>query len=139
MYIKQAARANKKNNNRGYSLIEVLIAMAIFSLGILGVAGMQISSTGSNSNARKITDATYYAEDRLERLMSLAWADPNLDPAGNTHTVATADGYTIEWDVTDADLDANGTNDSKIINLTVSHDVFDVGRISMQYIRHQQD
>ena len=137
MYIKQAARANKKNNNRGYSLIEVLIAMAIFSLGILGVAGMQISSTGSNSNARKITDATYYAEDRLETLMSLPWADADL--VAGTHTEATANGYTIEWIVTDADLDANGTNDSKIINLTVSHDVFDVGRISMQYIRHQQD
>ena len=137
MYIKQAARANKKNNNRGYSLIEVLIAMAIFSLGILGVAGMQISSTGSNSTARKITDATYYAEDRLETLMSLSWADADLVAA--THTEATANGYTIEWIVTDADLDANGTNDSRIINLTVSHDVFDVGRISMQYIRHQQD
>ncbi len=137
MYIKQTARANKKNNNRGYSLIEVLIAMAIFSLGILGVVGMQISSTGSNSTARKITDATYYAEDRLETLMSLSWADADL--VAGTHTEATADGYTIEWIVTDADLDANGTNDSRIINLTVSHDVFDVGRISMQYIRHQPD
>ncbi len=134
MCINQPAKTDKKNNNRGYSLIEVLIAMAIFSIGILGVAGMQISSTGSNSTARKITDATYRAEDRLETLMSLTWADPNLDPAGNTHTVATGDGYTIEWIVTDADLDANGTNDSKIINLTVSHDVFDVGSISLQYV-----
>jgi type IV pilus modification protein PilV len=135
MYIKQAARTNKKNNNRGYSLIEVLIAMAIFSIGILAVAALQISSTGSNSAARKITDATCYAEDRLETLMSLPWADADL--VAGTHTVATADGYTIEWIVTDADLDANGTNDSRIINLTVSHDAFDVGRISMHYIRHQ--
>jgi len=135
MYIKQAARANKKNNNRGYSLIEVLIALGIFSIGILGVAAMQISGTSSNSTARKITDATYYAEDKLETLISLPWADADL--VAGTHTEATPDGYTIEWIVTDADLDANGTNDSRIINLTVSHDVFDVGRISMQYIRHQ--
>ena len=96
---------------------------------------MQISGTGSNSTARKITDATYYAEDKLETLISLPWADADL--VAGTHTEATGDGYTIEWIVTDADLDANGTNDSRIINLTVSHDVFDVGRISMQYIRHQ--
>jgi hypothetical protein len=45
-----------------------------------------------------------------------------------------ADGYTIQWDVTDADLDANGTNDSKIIDLTVSHNVFNGGTTSLLYV-----
>jgi len=132
--MNQPAKTDKKNNNRGYSIIEVLIALSIFSIGILGIAALQISSTGSNSTARKITDATYYAEDKLEQLISLAWADPDLDPAGNTHTEAAADGYTTQWDITDADLDADGDDDSKIIDLTVSHDTFDDGTISLRYI-----
>jgi prepilin-type N-terminal cleavage/methylation domain-containing protein len=137
--MNQPAKTNKKNNNQGYSLIEVLLAISIFSIGILGVAALQISSTGSTSTASKITDATYYAEDKLEELISFDWADPDLDPAGNMHTEATADGYTIQWDVTDADLDANGTNDSKIIDLTVSHNVFNVGTTSLLYVIAQPE
>jgi type IV pilus modification protein PilV len=132
MFLKQAAKKDKENNNQGFSLIEVLIAMAIFSIGIMAIAALQITSINSNSSARKITDVTYYAENQIETLMSLPWADADL--TAGTHTEATADGYTIEWIVTDSDLDANGDADSKIIDLAVSHDAFNIGSIIMTYI-----
>ncbi len=132
MYMNKAVKSGKKNNNQGYSLIEILIAIAIFSFGILAIAALQISSTGSSSSARKITDATYYAEFALETLMSLPWDDANLTEGA--HNDVPEAGYTIQWNVTNSDLDANGKVNSKIIDLTVSHDAFDIGNISLRYI-----
>lgn len=132
MFLKQAAKTDK-NNNQGFTLVEILIAMAIFSIGILAVTAMQITAINSNASARKITDVTTLAEDRLERLMALPWNDPDLAPANNPHQVA-ADGYTAEWNITDTDLDGDGNNDSKIINLTVRHNGRGVRSVSMQYI-----
>ena len=38
----------KVNNFRGFTLMEVMMAMAIFSIGILGVAKLQTTATLSN-------------------------------------------------------------------------------------------
>lgn len=40
----------------GYTLIEVLIALTIFAVGMLAVAGMQTSGIRMNSTAGKLTN-----------------------------------------------------------------------------------
>ncbi|MCK5100316.1 MAG: prepilin-type N-terminal cleavage/methylation domain-containing protein, partial [Desulfobacteraceae bacterium] len=60
-----------KPSQKGFTILEVMIAMAIFAIGILGVAKMQIKSTTGNTTARTITEATTVAVDRVERLISL--------------------------------------------------------------------
>ena len=46
---------NNRSSQLGYTLIEVLIAMAIFAVGILAVGGMQISAINSlNRNSRNL-------------------------------------------------------------------------------------
>ena len=71
MKITEQIRSCVKENDHGFSLIEVLIAMAIFSVGILGVATMQISSVKGNATAGGITDIATAASDKIEELMSL--------------------------------------------------------------------
>ena len=57
MFCHQAAEAiRKKSDSRGFTLIEVLMAMAIFSIGILAVGTMQIHSANSNTGARIHTE-----------------------------------------------------------------------------------
>jgi len=104
---------------RGFTLIEVLIAMAIFSIGILGVGTMQIRSTTGNTSARIRTEASIWAQDRVETLMLLPYdSSPALDvgPAGMgppLHQVSEGL-YTVQWNVS-----AGATANTKIIQVTV--------------------
>jgi len=88
--------------SKGFTLIEVLIGLAIFSIGILGVAAMQISATNGNSSAGRITSNITWAFDRVEELMALPYTDAALS-AGN-HSV-TAGNLTTDSDGIDNDSD----------------------------------
>ena len=62
----------------GFTLIEVVIAMAIFAIGFLAIANMQIGSINRNASARWATEAGHWAQDQAERLMNLEYNDANL-------------------------------------------------------------
>jgi len=83
---------------QGYTLIEVLIAMAIFALGFLALATLQIKSISQTASSRMRTDATTMAVESLERLISLPYNHTELDQGNNPHRVKMG-GYTIEWNV----------------------------------------
>jgi type IV pilus assembly protein PilV len=59
-----------KENQAGFSLIEVLIAITIFAIGILGVAAMQTMATGGNTVAMTTTELTALAAQQMEELMA---------------------------------------------------------------------
>ncbi len=116
MFQKLAAKKENTGKDQGFTLIEVLIAMFIFTIGILAVASMQVSALTGNSTADRATVRIVSAQYTLEALIALPYGDPKLeaagnfpgtDSAGNTHQETTADGYTIRWDVTDDDPLAN--------------------------------
>jgi prepilin-type N-terminal cleavage/methylation domain-containing protein len=102
MRRRQSSKIENTMNNRGFSLIEVLIGLAIFSIGILAVASMQITATSGNAKARFATEASTLARDQLERLLSLQY-----DPAAADFDTGVAWGgrayrdptgfYTIDW------------------------------------------
>jgi type IV pilus assembly protein PilV len=118
---------------RGFTLIEVLIVMTIFSIGILAVAAMQMTSTKGNASARRMTEATALAEKQIENLMLLPYDHADLDPTNNPHVSAQGP-YSVNWNVTEIDLDSNGTNDSKEVNVTVSWRYAGQRNLSMLYI-----
>ena len=88
----------KKSNQKGFSLIEILIAITVFAIGILAVGKMQIAAIKGNSFANDITKATTLAQDRMEELISLSYDDTDSlddndtdDKAGLDDTDAAAD------------------------------------------------
>jgi type II secretion system protein I len=87
----------------GFTLIEVLIALAIFAIGILAIASLQIRSISSNAAARMQSEATVAAVDCMERLMSLPYEHHDLDESsGIQQTQAGPNGeYTVFWSITD--------------------------------------
>jgi len=84
----------------GFTLIEVLIAVAIFAIGILAIAGLQIKSINLNASARLQSEATTAAVDCMERLMSLPYEHPDLDESVDPQQYQVG-AYTVFWSVTD--------------------------------------
>jgi len=53
---------------RGFTLIEALVALIVLSIGLLGIAGMQISGLRANQSAASRTQASYLADDIADRM-----------------------------------------------------------------------
>jgi type IV pilus assembly protein PilV len=115
-------------NQKGFSLIELLIATSILAVGLLALAQMQITSIKGNALSSTTTDATTVAQDRLEQLIGLTYSSLTTDtdlaagnhPAG-TQTIGGTQAvqgmtYTITWSITD---DSPITN-TKTIDLDVT-------------------
>jgi type IV pilus assembly protein PilV len=54
--------------NTGFTLIEVLIAMLVLAVGLLGLAGLQAASLGKNQSAYNRGQATQLAYDIADRM-----------------------------------------------------------------------
>jgi prepilin-type N-terminal cleavage/methylation domain-containing protein len=118
MLEKQLNHLKKANDSRGFSLPEVLIAISIFAIGFLAAGAMQIYASNHNRKASEATEATAIGSLHMEELMSLAFTHADLD-IGDSPPV-TEGKYTTQWSVTDSDLNADGFDDAKTIELTVS-------------------
>ena len=60
-----------RRSNRGIALIEVLVALLIFMLGVLGLIGMQSSLTQTQTESKLRADAAFLANELVGRM----WAD----------------------------------------------------------------
>ena len=58
----------RRNVNNGFTLLEVLIALVVFSLGLLGVAGLLVVSVQTNHSAYLRTQATFLAQSMADRM-----------------------------------------------------------------------
>jgi type IV pilus assembly protein PilV len=67
---------------RGMSMLEVLITLVVFSLGVLSVAMLQGVSSRANYEAVQRTTAAYVANDLLERMRANPTALELYMPAG---------------------------------------------------------
>jgi type IV pilus assembly protein PilV len=69
----------------GFTLVELLVAMTILAIGLLGVAGMQMTAMRENSSAHARTAATALASGILEEIRQWNAEDPRLafDSAAN--------------------------------------------------------
>jgi type IV pilus assembly protein PilV len=130
----------------GFTLLEVILAISILTIGILAVASMQLSSIRGNDFARSVTEVSTWGGDQLEKLLALPYNDANLndtdgDGAAGLHdaTAATADygpitqgEYTVFWNVAANHVATN----TKTITIIVTWTDRGVHRsASMQHIR----
>ena len=63
---------------QGFTLIEIMIAITVFAIGILAVGKMQIAAIQGNSRANHLTEAATIAQSKIEELISLNYNDPLL-------------------------------------------------------------
>jgi prepilin-type N-terminal cleavage/methylation domain-containing protein len=79
-------RFSRKREKRGYSAVEVLVAMTLFAIGAAGVVGMQRTVVQGGNDARHFDQASNIARLWLGRLQrdAMMWTQPNAAfPAAN--------------------------------------------------------
>jgi len=141
------------NNASGFSLLEVLLGITIFMIGMLGVTALNISSLKSNTFSGNMSEAVIIAGDRLERLLALEFDDPDLEDtdtdgaAGLDDIGANADNsdpgigrndmYNVYWNVEDGNPVPDKT---KTVNVIVEWSIKDVKRrMNMSMIIQKDD
>lgn len=80
---------------KGFTLIEIMITIAIFSIGFLAVGSMQIAAINANAKSRMRTEATALATAKVEEFLNTDYGD--LENAGSE----TQGPYTISWSFTE--------------------------------------
>jgi type IV pilus assembly protein PilV len=109
-------------SNHGFTLLEVLVAITILAIGLLGVASMQISAISGNRLGNELTAATFLAQAQIEACkgadlnsdildVSIDHSDPNnpIDETGEKGGI-----FVRTWNV------AENTAFSRTVTVTVS-------------------
>jgi prepilin-type N-terminal cleavage/methylation domain-containing protein len=99
----------------GFTIIEVLIAMAIFSIGILSLVYLQGLALTHISHSGKFTEAGAFAQTRVETLLLLPF-----NQIENGEEV-TESGYTVKTSILNRfDPDADGREDMITVRVIVT-------------------
>lgn len=70
----------KSKRQRGFTLIEVLVASTLLGFSLIVMFGMHAQALRSNMHAKKMTDCTYLAQTRMEHLLTLGWPNTGAPP-----------------------------------------------------------
>lgn len=110
---------------RGFTLAEVLIAVAVIAVGLAAIAmGFGIATTGVETG-RQQTTAVLLAEQRMEQIRGrivASFADPAAAPGASDEgydTIPNGASYRRQTLVADFDTDADGVADLKRITVDV--------------------
>jgi Tfp pilus assembly protein PilV len=107
---------------RGISLVEILIALVVLSLGIMSIAGIFPAGTRTELQTRMQSNANFFAQEKLEELRATSWTDPALTagrhPAGSAcDTLGATKAWLRFYQVTDL---AAPLQDLKRVSVNVS-------------------
>ena len=60
-------------SNEGFTLIEIMIALVILSIGLMALAGMQVSAIKGNAFSKRMTTAVSIAEQIIEQIKNMPY------------------------------------------------------------------
>ena len=91
---------NGDRNERGVSLIEILIAIAIFSIGILAVVKMQTAAMRANTFSANLTRAVIdLNQKKAEDFLALDYSDSTV--SDGSHGPEGSGIFSTNWQVSD--------------------------------------
>ncbi|MDH3216245.1 MAG: prepilin-type N-terminal cleavage/methylation domain-containing protein [Candidatus Krumholzibacteria bacterium] len=104
------------NSQKGFGLIEILIAMVLFGIGISLAMRTLPESNVATTRGRNITKATNLAQQKIEELLSVPYSDADLNAGTHNDPENPIDlSFTRSWVVAD-NVPVNGM---KQIDVTV--------------------
>ncbi|MDL1984103.1 MAG: prepilin-type N-terminal cleavage/methylation domain-containing protein [Deltaproteobacteria bacterium] len=109
------------SNNNGFTLIEVLVAMVILSVGLLGTAALITGIISSNKLSNRISTATTCAQDKMEEIRRLGYSGMPTSDTTTTEPYNSITNYSLYKRVTFTDV-VNPAVGMKTVTVTVSWD-----------------
>jgi type IV pilus assembly protein PilV len=88
--------------NAGFTLVESMLTLAIMSVGLLALAGLQITALRGNALSRSMTTAVSIAEQSIEQLKNTPYTD--IEAEASTQVTASHLQFTRQITVTDGPL-----------------------------------
>ncbi|HUV49427.1 MAG TPA: prepilin-type N-terminal cleavage/methylation domain-containing protein [Anaerolineae bacterium] len=67
------------DSNNGFTLMEVLFAMLILTVGLLGTAALITGVINSNKLSNRISTATILAQDKMEEIRGVGYAGADAE------------------------------------------------------------
>lgn len=103
--------SSRRRGQRGFTIVEALVALIIMGFGILSLAGMQAMLSRNADDAKQRTEAVRLAQEKIEQLRSYTGIASTLVGqgvvsstalnwnalAGSTDTISTNAAYTRTW------------------------------------------
>jgi type IV pilus assembly protein PilV len=110
---------NLSMRSKGFSLVEVLIALLILAISLLALAGLMMTTTRNSSFGGHMTEASTFAQDKLEQLRVSPWAGVVTGTDTITTAIPGVPGtgivYTRNWTVT-----PNGDDNQRWVSITLN-------------------
>ena len=111
------------NARGGFSVIELMVALTILGIGILGLANVFPLGSSTQMRDRLRTSAADQAQQKMEQLRTESWSAPNLadgthpNTSGETVTLQDEGTYNRRWIVEDQ---AGNFSDMKRVTVQVT-------------------
>lgn len=103
------------NRRRGFSLVEVLVAIVVLAIGILALAQSSGAVTTMIARGKQDTEASLAAQRQLERLRHQAQATtPKCAGLANGSATGPTPGTLVTWTI-------SGGGDSRDVQVTVTY------------------
>lgn len=100
-----AHEAANRDQEGGFTLVEVMVAVLLLALGLAALAAVQMTAVTINARANGMTRLATVAQERLEALLALPYNHPHLldtatGAAKTTYDAASGgvpDGHRVYW------------------------------------------
>lgn len=104
-----------KNQNAGFTLLEVVIALCLFSIGLMGISVLSAGLIKGNMASNQRTVAVQLARNKMEALISMEYSDveDSLEKLLNASE-------TIGLGIYNREVTVNEFNDPNFKNVTVA-------------------
>ncbi|MEE9604900.1 MAG: prepilin-type N-terminal cleavage/methylation domain-containing protein [Candidatus Scalindua sp.] len=84
--IRKKLNICKLHNNKGFTLIEIMVSIAIIAMGIFAVMSLVITVMKGNTLSKRVTTATTIAQGKMEDFKSMDYDSVVDDPGTDTAT-----------------------------------------------------
>jgi prepilin-type N-terminal cleavage/methylation domain-containing protein len=89
-------------NQRGTSVVEIMVALVIFGIGVVAAVRMLPQSSAKTTHSRNKTIAVNIAQEKIEELMADGYKDADLNAGDHDDTANPISGhFNRTWSITD--------------------------------------